>query len=311
MSTMIFGGSGFIGRRLTGLLRARGEEVVSADITPPADPDAGGFVRCDLRRFDDVMAAMASVRPDRAINLAYMLGSHHPPHVALQLNVIGMDNFFEASRLLDVGHVVFGSSLAVNGKQAGFGDRVVTEEDDLLGVDYQYAVHKVFNERQAQDYRDKHGMRITAVRPANVTGHDKVFGSVDHVRVVTGPARGETVTLPYADAMRCPVHVDDVAEIFARIALADEPLHAEYNTGGTAVSLAELAGIVGEYVPGADVRFEHETGGRADCTNYRIDNTRLRDEFGLTPRDARECVASILEALHSEQTPSTPTELTA
>jgi nucleoside-diphosphate-sugar epimerase len=296
MTTMTFGGSGFIGRRLTDLLRARGEEVVSADIAPPPD-DRGTFVRCDLRRFDDVVTAMLAVKPDRAINLAYMLGSQHNPHVALQLNVVGMDNFFEASRITEVEHVVFGSSLAVNGKQTRFGDRFVTEDDELFGVDYQYAVHKVFNERQAQDYRDKHGMRITAVRPANVTGHDKVFGSVDHVQVITKPAAGESLTLPYADAMRSPVHVDDVAEAFARITLADKTQHTEYNTGGTAVSLAELAGIVREHIPGADVRFDHETGGKADCTNYLIDNSRLREEFDLVPRDARACVTSILEAL--------------
>ncbi|MEU6644067.1 NAD(P)-dependent oxidoreductase [Saccharomonospora sp. NPDC046836] len=296
MTTMIFGGSGFIGRRLIDLLRARGEEVVNADIAPPPDGTAG-FVRCDLRRFDDVMAAMLSVRPMRTINLAYMLGSHHAPHVALQLNVVGMDNFFEASRLAEVEHVVFGSSLAVNGKQTRFGQRLVTEDDELFGVDYQYAVHKVFNERQAQDYREKHGMRITAVRPANVTGHDKVFGSVDHVRCITGPARGEAVSFPYRDAMRCPVHVDDVAEAVARITLADKPQHTEYNTGGTAVSLGELAELVREYVPEADISFEHETGGKADCTNYLIDNSRLTSEFGLTPRSARDCVVTILDAL--------------
>ena len=32
----------------------------------------------------------------------------------------------------------------------------------------QYSSHKAFNEFQAKDYIDKHGMTITAVRPANV-----------------------------------------------------------------------------------------------------------------------------------------------
>jgi nucleoside-diphosphate-sugar epimerase len=296
MSTIIFGGSGFIGRRLTDLLRARGEEVVNADIAPPAE-GAEGFVRTDLRRFDDVVTALLAHRPSRAVNLAYMLGSHHAPHVALQLNVVGMDNFFEACRVAEVQNVVFGSSLAVNGKQSNFGDRFVTEEDGLLGVDYQYAVHKVFNERQAADYRDKHGMQITAVRPANVTGHDKVFGSVDHVQVITKPAAGEPLVLPYADAMRAPVHVDDVAEAFARITLADKPQHTEYNTGGSAISLGGLAELMKEYVPAVDVTFEHETGGLADCTNYLIDNTRLREEFDLTPRDIRGSIETILADL--------------
>ena len=54
-------------------------------------------------------------------------------------------------------------------------------EDDFRHGHVQYAMHKIFNEWQAQDYREKHGMEITAIRPANVTGPDKIVGSVDHV----------------------------------------------------------------------------------------------------------------------------------
>src|SRR5436190_1142687 len=84
-------------------------------------------------------------------------------------SVVGMDNCFEAARLCAVGHTVYASSLAVSGQQKHFGDRAATEEDFRYG-DYQYAVCKIFNEWQAKDYRDKYGMVITGVRPANVTG---------------------------------------------------------------------------------------------------------------------------------------------
>jgi nucleoside-diphosphate-sugar epimerase len=296
MTTVIFGGSGFIGKRLVALLQAEGEKVVCADLVPPESGDARAevrFARCDLRRFDDVIGLMLDVRPERAVNLAYMLGSEHAPHMALQLNVVGMDHFFQASRMTDVEHVVFGSSLAVNGLQANFGDRPVTEEDVLLGSTYQYATHKVFNERQAEDYRQKHGMRITAVRPANVTGHDKVFGSVDHVQCITGPALGKPVSFPHADAMRSPVHVDDVATAFARVTLG-RPEHVAYNTGGNTTSLGELAGLVREILPEADVSFEQREGAKAGSTNYLIDNSRLRSEFGVEPLGLRQCVLKII-----------------
>jgi nucleoside-diphosphate-sugar epimerase len=78
--------------------------------------------------------------------------------------------------------------LAVSGEQKHYGDRLVTEDDFRHGH-VQYAMHKIFNEWQAQDYREKHGMEITAIRPANVTGPDKIVGSVDHVFCITDPAR--------------------------------------------------------------------------------------------------------------------------
>ena len=59
------------------------------------------------------------------------------------------------------------------------------------------------------------------MRPANVTGPDKVRGSVDHVQCMTQPARGTPITLPYKDYMRLPIHVDDIAEVFVRVLRAD------------------------------------------------------------------------------------------
>jgi hypothetical protein len=49
-------------------------------------------IRGDVSQFDDVMAAMANAKPERVINLAYWLGSEHPPRVAFKLNILGMDN---------------------------------------------------------------------------------------------------------------------------------------------------------------------------------------------------------------------------
>jgi nucleoside-diphosphate-sugar epimerase len=188
-------------------------------------------VRGDISQFDDLVGRMTEAKPDRVVNLAYYIGSDLPPRVAFKLNVLGMDNCFEAARLAGCNRVVYASSVAVSGEQKHYGERIVNEDDFRHGH-VQYAMHKIFNEWQAQDYREKHGMEITTIRPANVTGPDKIFGSVDHVFIVTKPARGEPVNMPYKDSMRAPVHVDEIAEIFARVVMKDKPEHAVYNTGG-------------------------------------------------------------------------------
>ena len=172
MSILILGGTGFIGRRLVPLLAKRGEEIVCMDINPQTANFAEygkqvRVIRGDVSQFDDVMAAMANAKPERVINLAYWLGSEHPPRVAFKLNILGMDNCFEAARLAGCNRVAYASSLAVSGEQKFYGDRLVTEEDFRHGH-VQYAMHKIFNEWQAQDYREKHGMEITAIRPAKI-----------------------------------------------------------------------------------------------------------------------------------------------
>ena len=279
MSVFIIGGTGFIGHRLVRLLVTRGQTVTCMDINPGAHSfaDLGKkvtSVRGDVTQFDDVMAAMSAAKPERVVNLSYFIGSDHAPHVAMKLNILGMDNCFEAARLLGVKHTMYASSLAVNGKQANYGNRPVMEEDRVNG-EYQYAKHKIMNEWQAQDYTEKFGMLITGIRPANVTGPDKVRGSVDHVNIITEPSRGNAITFPFKDAMRCPIHVDDIVEVFARVLLSEKPTHRIYNSGGVAISLGEIADIVRTYLPDAKIKFEKDSGGREASGNHMIDNTRL------------------------------------
>jgi nucleoside-diphosphate-sugar epimerase len=297
MSTVVFGGAGFIGRRLITLLAGQGEKIICADINVDADTFASygsqvDVVRTDVSRFDEVSHALERAgRPDRIVNLAYSMGTGHQPHVAFQLNILGMENIFEAARVREIPRVVFASSLAVNGPQACFGERPVTETDHTYGTN-QYATHKIFNESQARDYRVNHGLEITAVRPANVTGADKVLGSMDHVQAITKPAVGQPVQFPFRDAMRCPIDVDDVAEILARLTLLDRPKHAIYNTGGHPISIGEIVDLVATLLPSGTVNaaFQHDHGGKELSLNphqdsYLIDNCRLMDEidFRLTP----------------------------
>jgi nucleoside-diphosphate-sugar epimerase len=305
MSILVIGGTGFIGRRLIPLLAQRGEEIVCMDINPATANYQGlgkqvRVVRGDVSQFDDVMATMVEASPERVVNLAYFLGSEYPPRVAFKLNILGMDNCFEAARLAGVRRVAYASSLAVSGEQHHYGDRIVTEDDFRHGH-VQYAMHKIFNEWQAQDYREKHGLDITAIRPANVTGNDKIVGSVDHVKIITFPARGQPISFPHRDTMRCPIHVDEVAEIFARVIMEDQPKQWIYNTGGVAISLGEIADLVREFLPDAKISFEKDTGGKAISGNYLIDNTRLVQEFGVQYRPYRERVLQIINEVRREQ----------
>ena len=305
MPTLVIGGTGFIGPRLIKRLLAAGETVTCMDVNLGTGPftslsDKVRVIRGDVTHFEDVMRAVLEVKPDRLINLAYGIGAGEGnPHQVFRLDVLGMDNCFEAARLGGVTRVVYASSLAVSGQQSHFGERLVTEDDPPHGTS-QYAVHKIFNEFQARKYVKNYGMSIVGVRPANVTGPDKTRGSTDHVQLITGAARGEAVHLPKKGQMRLLIHVDDIAEVFARVLLADAPRHDIYNSGGVAVSLGELADLVREFLPDAKITFEQE-GGREESGNYLVDNSRLRKEFGIEYPPLRARVREIINDVRRQE----------
>jgi nucleoside-diphosphate-sugar epimerase len=286
MAILVIGATGFIGPRLIRRLVARGESVVGMDLNPNAPtfdglPIGAPVLRGDITQFEDVMRTVLDVKPDRIINLAYGLGAGEGnPHQVMRLDILGMDNCFEAARLAGaIKRVVYASSIAVSGQQSNFGDRPATEDDPTYGTS-QYAMHKIFNEFQARKYIKNYGMSIVGVRPANVTGPDKVRGSVDHVQIMTEAARGRPVRLPQKGLMRLLVHVEDMAEIFTRVLLAEAPRHSLYNSGGIPVSLGELADIVRGFLPDAQISFDQD-GGREDSGNYLVDWSRLAKEFGI------------------------------
>ena len=305
MTVLVMGGAGFIGPRVIRKLVERGEQVYATDINPLPDirgveRDAIRSARVDITDFEQVTRSIVEAEPDRIINLAYLLGGGEGnPHHQMRLNILGMDNCFEAARLLGVNRVVYASSVAVSGQQSNFGDRLATEDDGTFGSS-QYAVHKIFNEFQAKMFNENYGMSITGIRPANVTGPDKVRGSVDHVRCVTLPARGEPVSFPYQEMMRLPIHVEDIAEAFVRVSLVDSSESPVYNSGGTAISLGHLAEMVRGYLPDAQISFD-DPGGREHSGNYLVDNSRLLNEFELAYAPLSQRVLEIINDVRADE----------
>ena len=82
---------------------------------------------------------------------------------------------------------------------------------------------------------------------------------------------------------------------------ADAPRHETYNSGGTPISLAELAALVREFLPDAEINFEAETGGRESSGNFMIDNSRLIEEFGVQYAPLRQRVKEVINAIREDE----------
>ncbi len=305
MTILVFGSSGFIGERVVHWLVERGERVAAVDLTPPPPSfaelgDAVGVHRGDVTQLADVLAATVQSQPTRILDLAFSIGAGNSnPYGSMKLNVLGTDNCFEAARLCGVDRVVYASSIAIHGKQLQHGhDVAITEESPTFAAG-QYSAHKIFNEFQAGQYNQLYGMSNIAVRPGNVMGPDKARGLVDQSQLVALAAAAQPVRLPNESIRRVAVHVDDVAEVFGRVLLAGDLQHTEYHTGGTSLGNGELADMVRELIPDADISFD-DPGGLDQSGCYLVDNSRIRDELGIEFPLVRDRVAQMINTVRTE-----------
>lgn len=284
---LILGGTGFIGARLTERFVREGEEVICFDLYPNPDKvahlgDRVTVIVGDVTRIEDIIAAIREFRVERIVNLAYMLGaeSEENPHLAMRVNVMGMNNVFEAARLMGINRVVYASSIAVYGLQSSFGERPVTE-DDVCHPTLVYGAHKLWNEFMAKKYTERYGMSIPGLRIAVVSGPGRKTGfSAWSSTYVDFPAVDKPAQIPFRSDQRTLItYVDDAVEAFLRLCLAETFKYPVYNSCAYALTLGELAELVRTFLPDAEIQFSEAAPDQPLVYNWS--SQRLEKEFML------------------------------
>jgi nucleoside-diphosphate-sugar epimerase len=305
MTTLILGGTGFIGARIAHRLVEGGERVVSLDVIPDAASvahlrDKVTLLRGDVGKIEDVLNAIKTYGVDRIVDMAYILNSEsdQAAHTAVCVNALGVSNVFEAARLLDVERVIYASSIAVYGDQSLYGERPVSEQD-MPAPTSLYGVAKLLNEHEAALYRQSCGLSLIGIRIGIVFGPGRLRGQgLWAAQFASDPAVGKPAVLPFAcDTRTSLIYVDDVAELFARILAAPSPLHAIYNSGGDNVSLDELASQVRQIIPDAECAF----GSGQLSLPYWVDSTRAESEFDWRRRPLAECIREHIDMARAAQ----------
>jgi nucleoside-diphosphate-sugar epimerase len=266
VSTLIIGGTGFIGARLAERLVDRGEKVVCFDLYPVPEKvshlgDRAKVVVGDITKIEDIIAVVREFQVEKIVNLAYMLGpeSEANPHVALRVNVMGMNNVFEAARLMGIRRVVYASSIAVYGLQSSFGERPVLETDYCYPT-MTYGAHKLWNEFMAKKYMERYGMTIPALRIAVVGGPGRKTGLSAWASTYADlPAVGKPAEIPFRSNQQTLItYVDDAAEIFAKLCCEETLHYPVYNSCAYAVTLRQLAEAVKQFLPKAEIGFNEK-----------------------------------------------------
>ena len=308
MSTvLVTGGTGFIGAFVADDLVAHGHDVVGFDVS--TDPerlekldvaDDVAVVRGDVTDPTDVMRACREHDVDRIVHLAALLTNTaaDDPRAALDVNVYGTNNVFEAARTFDLDRVAWASSAAVYAPPDRY-DADVTE-DDLVYPDTLYGATKAYNEQQARAY-EAFGVSHVGLRPTVAYGpYRETGGSAFLVDLIEKPALGESFGVEYGDQVVDWQYVRDIAQAFRKAAFTDESDLSQrvYNVAGETTTVREAAAVVSEVVPDADVSVSDE--GELPWTQT-LDTTAAREDLGYEPEyDLESGVREYVNVLRAE-----------
>lgn len=295
MRILVTGGSGFIGQRVVNGLLSKGHQAVVFSRQPrisSTQQQAGAsMARGDIRIFSDLLKAVNEHQVDRIIHVAYALTAEGEanPMLALQVNVLGASNVFEAARLTGVDRVVFCSSIAAYAAPDYYGDRPVTEDEDMMKPVSIYGATKVLNEFMASRFEVLYGTVTPVLRISAVYGTGRAERGVTAwtSQMVAAAVEGRPVFIKLRpDQLSNFIFVDDVGEQLIRLALADSLKHRVFNSGGYTSTPSEFAAIVCKYYPELKVNFDPQAPKWP--YPHKVDGSRLENEIGYKVRSPEE-----------------------
>lgn len=305
---LVTGGGGFIGAATVAALAARGDRVIAFDLAESPrlreirtrHPDIV-FAPGELTEWPQLADVFATHRPECVIHCAAIVGvvlSLASPIATMRVNVEGSLNVLACMRLFGCRRMINLSSEEIYG---AFTTDVI-DEDHPCRPQQPYGISKLAVEFLARDHARAHGLSVVNLRTCWVYGPGLPRPRIPKT-LIDAALEGRALHLPAGADFRVDhVYIDDVAR--GILQALDHPEHrfdAYHITTGAAPSLGEIAAIVRELVPGADITVGpgHYAFNdvAAPVRKGALDCTRARTEFGYVPRyDIRQGLAAYIEA---------------
>jgi UDP-glucose 4-epimerase len=281
MRVLLTGGSGFLGRRVAGLLAEDGHNVVSIGRTAPraAGPGTPGFHRVDLTDNVAVRRGMAEIGTvDSIIHLAAMVpknAGEDQARAAFDANLIGTINLFDAFGRAGQANTV-ASTAEVYGLPAGHAP--IREDAEPFPLSW-YGASKVAAEVYCRVLERQKEMRIALLRFTVLYGPgDPIQRAIPNF--VRSAVRGESIRIFGGEELRDYLHVDDAAR--AVITAWEQRLSGTYNVGsGTGIAVRDAAAAVMRVAGGSAGIEQHPR--QKPAADIVLDVTRFREATGFAP----------------------------
>jgi UDP-glucose 4-epimerase len=314
MSVVITGGMGFLGLHTIRRFLDEGHEVVATQHSARREPeflkdDIGKALHIepmDITNVDQVNEVIGRYKPTAVIHLAAPPPRGMEAVPEYQLNIDGLINVLEASRINEVRRVQVASSQTV---YQGI-PRGPFKESDRLPLESNISIqaHKKAMEILSLHYASRTGLDVIIARVGGIYG--PMYQTLNHpiASMCYAAAHGTTAEygrgVPFADDGRGYCYVKDCATAIQLLDAAETLPHRIYNTsGGVAsnMSNAKIVETITKIVPNADLPLQPGSAPNAVPDAYQ-DISQAGADVGYQPAyDIEKAVAEYIPWLQTHE----------
>lgn len=303
MKVLIFGASGFVGSYLAGEFAEHGYEAVGTDVR---ETDAMPFRFTNILDAGSVERVIRETAPDMIVNLAAVSSvgqSWNIPQKTVEVNVVGALNILEAARRAEKTPKI----LFVGSSEEYDASNGPISEKNPLNANNPYGISKMAQERFAEIYRTRFGMKVYCVRPFNHTGPGQADSFVipswcKQAAEISASGKPGVMRVGNLDVKRDFSDVRDVVRAY-RMILESEDCETVYNVGsGRAVALRELMAYIASLSKQPiTVEVNPALIRPTDTPVICCDRTLIGERLGWTPEYSMEDTVRALFAFYSSK----------
>lgn len=283
---VVTGAAGLIGAAVCARLAGQGRAIIALDRTTTAT-SPNGLIQVDLTDIHGLYAAVGNRRVVGVVHCGAFSGpmvARDRPYDMVRVNVVGTANLLELARNAGASRFVYCSSASAYG-ETGPGP---VGEDAPLRPSSVYGASKAAGEALVRGYAAQCGLGGVSLRLSWVFGPRRSTDCVIRTMIVDAQA-GRPTELPFGRHFpRQFIYVDDAAR--ALTAALDAPAAGgrAYNvTGGTFMTLGEVAKLVRQVLPGARITLA-DGPDPVDDLQHRFDIGAAARDLAFVPQVALE-----------------------
>jgi nucleoside-diphosphate-sugar epimerase len=268
---LITGGSGFLGCYVAKALIERGDNVINFDTRSPAEDYQWflgnllheiTFERGSIEDISELIIVLQKYKIEKIIHAAAIVDPlfllNHPI-LAYRVNIGGTLNVLESARILKIPKIVYISS---NGVFTSKQYEPIDEEHPILLPNEgpgngPYSISKISSEAFGMSYAEAFGLDFIALRPTAIYGFGMQFPMYIKPMVENSLRKMATRFNTGRDFPRDYTYIRDVTSAVVKALEAPEGTLKDriflIATGSKLVTPGEIAKIVQEFIPDADI----------------------------------------------------------